>query len=375
MKYFILAGEASGDMHASNLIKALQKKDPEAQFQAWGGDKSEAAGAELLKHYKELAIIGFVEVLKKLPTIFKNFKLATKQVLEFQPDAVILVDFSGFNLRWAKKLRKAGYTGKILYYISPKLWVWNSKRVKKIIAYIDEVYTILPFEVDFYNNHGYTHSKYIGNPLMDEINAFDANPNFIKENDLSEKPIIALLPGSRTGELKNMLPMMLEMTTSFSDYQFVIAGVDWLSDDYEKYLLSNKNVTIVFNDTYNILSNAVAAVVTSGTATLETGLFNVPQLVCYRGNAISYAIAKQVVKVKYISLVNLILDKMALNEYIQRAMNLKNLTSELNALLTDETRRAQLKTDYEELAKRVGQAGASARAAEMIQTTLATLAV
>ncbi|MBX2846337.1 MAG: lipid-A-disaccharide synthase, partial [Saprospiraceae bacterium] len=294
---------------------------------------------------------------------------ATKQVLEFQPDAVVLVDFSGFNLRWAKKLRKAGYKGKIFYYISPKLWVWNSKRVNKVKAYIDEMFVILPFEVDFYKEHGFDAVHYIGNPLMDEIASFQADDNFLDSHGIGEQPIVALLPGSRSGELKNMLPMMLDLAQEFPDYQFAIAGVNWLKEDYPKYIGKHK-IPIIFDDTYNLLANARAAVVTSGTATLEAGLFGVPQLVCYRGNELSYRIAKQVVNVAHISLVNLIMNGPVLKEYIQSEMNLSNLTTELRVLLADGPRRESMISDYAKLKERVAGPGASDRAAEIMARRL-----
>ncbi len=364
VKYFIVTGEASGDMHAANLAEEIFKLQPTAEIEGWGGEKMTASGVKVYKHYNDLAIIGFTEVISKLSTIRRNFKLCQNQIAQQGSDTVILVDFSGFNLRLAKKLRKNGFTGKIVYYISPKLWVWNSKRVEKIKKYIDAVLCILPFEVDFYADHGYKNAHYIGNPLMDEIESFKPDSNFIKQNGLGEKPIIALLPGSRENELKNMLPFMKDIAQTFTNYEFVVAGVPWHKELIAQ--LNQNKLKVVFDKTYDLLSVARAAIVTSGTATLETALFNVPQVVIYKGNYLSYALGKRLVNVKYISLVNLILNRSSLKEFIQPVMTMENVVPELRKLLEDEARRTAIFTDYAELKAKVEEGGASRKAAEII---------
>ncbi len=307
MKYFVIAGEASGDLHGSNLIKALKKEDPNAEFLAWGGDLMEDAGATILKHYKDLAFMGFLVVLQNLKTILGNEKLCKSQIVDYNPDAVIFIDYPGFNLRIAKWAKLKGF--KTLYYISPKVWAWKQSRAKKIKKYIDQLYVIFPFEVPFYKEYDYEVS-FIGHPLMDAISQFQNESksveSFREVHHLDERPIISMLPGSRNDEIRHMLPVMLETARRFPEYQFVIAGAPSQNLDFYQRVAQSDNLNIVFGKTYELLNHSVAGLITSGTATLETALFNVPQVVCYAGNQISYEIAKRLIKVKYISLVNLV---------------------------------------------------------------------
>jgi len=367
MNFFILAGEASGDLHAANLATALLHAEPSAELTAWGGDHLRKAGAEVTKDYEELAIMGFVEIISKLPTIFKNLRQAVDEILNKGIDAVILVDFSGFNLRLAKRLRKKGYTGKIFYYISPKLWVWNAKRVNSFKKYIDAVFCILPFEPEFYANHGYKHAYYIGNPLMDELSQFTPNENFLTENQLVQKPLIALLPGSRSNEINQVLPAMLETVSNFPDYQFVIAGVKSMKSLIEKQLsAANESLPIVYDQTYDLVVNAQAALVTSGTATLETALLGTPLILCYKGTAVSFWIAKQFVNIDYIGLPNLIMQKEIIPEIIQNDLTAERITNTLENLLQQGSELQTMRADFEHLKERVGEAGASEKAAKLI---------
>ena len=367
MKYFIIAGEASGDLHGANLIKALKKEDPHAEFNAWGGDLMEKAGATILKHYKELAFMGFLVVLQNLKTILGNEKLCKSQIADFQPDAVIFIDYPGFNLRIAKWAKKSNF--KTLYYISPKVWAWKQSRAKTIKKYIDKLYVIFPFEVPFYKKYDYE-VEFIGHPLMDAIAQFkDASTSFesfATENNLSDKPIVAMLPGSRNDEIKHMLPIMLETAKQFTDYQFVIAGAPSQNITFYEQVAGTRNIKIVFGKTYELLNHSVAGLITSGTATLETALFNVPQIVCYAGNQISYEIAKRLIKVKYISLVNLVLDAPVVKEYIQGDLNLRNTTTELKKILFNEGYRQNMLNEYETLRRELGNAGASERTAKLM---------
>ena len=367
MKYFIVAGEASGDLHGANLAKAIFDFDEKAEIVGWGGEKMSSAGVDVQKHYNQLAIMGFIEVLYKLPVILNNLSNGAQFVKEFQPDAVILIDFSGFNLRLAKKLRKKGYQGKIFYYISPKLWAWNSGRVKSFRKYIDAVYCILPFEVDFYKLNSYNNAHYIGNPLMDEIKKFQPNENFLAENNLSEQALVALLPGSREKEVELILPEMLAMVNEFPNYQFVIAGVESVKENIEKALSIQKtDVPVIYNNTYNLIHHAKAAVVTSGTATLETALLNTPLVLCYKGSTISFGIAKMMVNIEYIGLPNLIMNKEMVKELVQSNCSKEELKKELSALLESEKKRKQFFSHQKELRKRVGEAGASTKAAQLM---------
>lgn len=360
MKYYIIAGEASGDLHGSNLIKELKQLDGIASIRCWGGDKMEAEGAKLVKHYRNLAFMGFIEVIKNLNTIFKNFAFCKQDILQYQPDAIILIDYPGFNLRIAKWAKQQGI--KVAYYISPQVWAWKESRVKGIKQNVDKMLVILPFEKEFYKRWNYD-VEYVGHPLVKVVNEFEPG-NFL----FPDKKIIALLPGSRQQEILKKLPIMLEASKNFPGYHFVVAKAPGVEESfYNKLLAPYKNVSTVVNKTYKLLSEAKAAVVTSGTATLETALFNVPEVICYKGSAISYQIAKRLIKIKYICLVNLIMDKEVVKELIQDEMTAVNITKELNELLTNPSKQKQLQQDYTALKKLLGQGGnASANAAKSI---------
>tara|TARA_B100001146_G_scaffold224158_1_gene241110 strand:+ start:45949 stop:47064 length:1116 start_codon:yes stop_codon:yes gene_type:complete len=369
VKYYIIAGEASGDLHASNLMKALKKEDPEAEFRFWGGDLMQQQGGTLVKHYRDLAFMGFLEVLLNIRTIFKNLAFCKKDILAYQPDVIIYIDYPGFNLRIAKWARVQGF--KNYYYISPQIWAWKEGRIKDIKRDVDELFVILPFEKEFYEKKHQFPVHFVGHPLLDAIQAREpiAPKTFRKKNDLDERPIIALLPGSRKQEIQKMLEGMLSITGDFKDYQFVIAGAP--SQDLEFYepFLKKNRVHIVMNETYNLLDVASAALVTSGTATLETALFKVPEVVCYKGGRISYEIAKRVINLKYISLVNLIMNKEVVKELIQTDFNTKSLKVALTTIL-DEEKRKQLFHEYFELEKKLGGSGASRNTAQLIYKSL-----
>ncbi|RSK41944.1 lipid-A-disaccharide synthase [Mangrovimonas spongiae] len=366
MKYYIIAGEASGDLHGSNLMKALLKQDVNAEFRFWGGDLMQNVSGNLIKHYKDLAFMGFVEVIMNLRTITKNLSFCKKDIEAYHPDVIIFIDYPGFNLRIAKWAKALGY--KTHYYISPQIWAWKENRIKAIKRDIDEMYVILPFEKDFYETkHGFP-VHFVGHPLIDaisnrtQIDEYD----FRAEHELNEKPIIALLPGSRKQEIKKMLSVMLAVSNDYPNYQFVIAGAP--SQDYEFYkpFLKKSNVHFVSNRTYDLLSVSTAALVTSGTATLETALFKVPEVVCYKGSWISYQIGKRLVKhIKYISLVNLIMDKEVVTELIQNDFNKKRLKAELDLIL-DNYERTKFFINYYELEKKLGGKGASKKTAQLI---------
>lgn len=367
LKYYIIAGEASGDLHGSNLIKALKHKDSKAEFRFWGGDlMAENAGNEPVKHYRDLAFMGFLEVAKNLKTILGNIKFCKQDLKKYQPDVLILIDYPGFNLRIAKYAKSLGI--RVVYYISPQLWAWKEGRVKTIKKYVDDLLVILPFEKDFYKKHG-VEAHFVGHPLLDAISDLPEIDlqKFKSEHHLNEKEIIALLPGSREQEVEKMLELMLSVRPHFPEYQFVIAGAPSLPKDfYEKYV--DKNVQFVSNKTYDLLRCSKGALVTSGTATLETALLNVPEVVCYRGSKISYAIAKRLVKhIKYISLVNLIMDRETVKELIQNELTTEHLTKELRLILNEN--RNKILSDYEQLRKKLGGKGASANAAKIIVTS------
>jgi lipid-A-disaccharide synthase len=362
MKYYLVAGEASGDLHGANLMKALKQEDPDAQFRFYGGDRMLAEGGTLQKHYSEMAFMGFTEVLLNLRTILKNMKACKADVLAYQPDVLILIDFPGFNLKIADFARQNGIN--TAYYISPKVWAWNQKRVIKIKKTVDRMFCILPFEVDFYKEWG-MEVDYVGNPLLDAIDQFTPNPAFKDTYRLNDKPVIALLPGSRKQEIERLLPDMLSVTASFPDHHFVVAAAPSFDQQYYQQFISSANVTLVFNQTYDLLQVASAAIVASGTATLETALFHVPQVVVYRGGAVSVAIARMLVNIKFISLVNLIMDKKVVTELIQEDCNQTKITAELKAILEGPGRRDML-LNYKELSSRMGVAGASKRTAKLI---------
>ena len=362
MKYYIIAGEASGDLHGSNLVRELVKLDRSADIRAWGGDMMAAKGATVVKHYRDLAFMGFVEVIKNLPTILDNLKFCKKDILAFRPDVLILIDYPGFNLRVATWAKNQGFP--VIYYISPQVWAWKESRVKSIRKVVDKMLVILPFEKEFYNKWDYK-VEYVGHPLVQVVNDFvDSN----KTDARQDKKTIALLPGSRKQEVAKKLPIMLEASRSFAQYKFVVAKAPSLPDEfYHTFLANYPHVDSVRDQTYGLLTRSAAAMVTSGTATLETALFGVPQVVCYKGSAISYQIARRLVKIKYISLVNLIMDKPVVTELIQNELTVPNLTKELDLLLHDSKKIEQVTKDYSELKKLLQEnEDASARAAQEI---------
>jgi lipid-A-disaccharide synthase len=365
MKYFFIAGEASGDVHASNCMRELRKLDNEAKFAFTGGDlMQEVSGEKPCIHITQMAFMGFVDVLKNIRTIKKNFNIVKDEVLKFKPDLLILVDYPGFNLRMAKWATEKGI--KVDYYISPTVWAWKEDRVELIKKYTHKLFVILPFEEAFYQKHD--HKVYfIGHPLIDAIQLqkpfFKTKEQFIKENGLTEKEIIAVLPGSRVQEIERMLEIMLEVTKNFKDYQFVVAGSSNLPKTHY-HSLAKHNIKVVFNQTYELMTYAKAGIIKSGTSTLESGLFKLPQVVCYKTGGLSFAIGKQLVKIKYISLVNLIMDKLIVKELIQKDFTAKNISEELNRLLHDETYRSNMINEYNQLIEHLGGGGASARIAK-----------
>ncbi len=363
MKYYLVAGEASGDLHGANLMKALKKQDPEASFRYFGGDLMKAKGGTLVKHYSEMAFMGFIEVVANIGTILKNIKFCKNDIFTWQPDTVILIDFPGFNLKIAEFAKNAGIP--VCFYISPKVWAWNQKRVLKIKRDVDYMFCILPFEVEFYKKWGMK-VDYVGNPLLDAVAAFKPDNNFIADNGFTSKKLIALLPGSRHQEISRLLPVMLKAAAHFPGYQAVIAGAPTFNDKYYSQFVADNKVLVLFNATYDILNNAGAAIVASGTATLETALFNVPQIVVYKGNPISIAIARMVVKLKFISLVNLIMNREVVKEFIQEKSSVQNVNEELELIINNKPYREQMLHGYNELAKLMGTPGASAKTANLI---------
>lgn len=366
MKYYIIAGEVSGDLHASSLMKQLKILDDKAEFRCWGGDRMKAQGATIVKHISELAFMGFWEVLVNLKTITRNITFCKKDISEYRPDVLILIDYPGFNLRIAQFARNAGI--KVIYYISPQIWAWKQSRIKKIKRDVDKMLVILPFEKDFYDRFDYQ-VDFTGHPLLDlqeEDSRQSKREDFLKKNELPDKPVVALLPGSRRQEIAKMLGIMVDVAEAFPGHQFVIAGLSGNGSEFYGKFAQNGNVSIVFDQTYALLLHSQAALVTSGTATLETALYNVPQVVCYKAHRITYIIARWVAKVKYISLVNLIMDKPVVKELIQNNLNEKILARELNHLLYDENYRNTMMEDYATLKDKLGGAGASKRAAGII---------
>ncbi|WP_234733744.1 lipid-A-disaccharide synthase [Tellurirhabdus bombi] len=365
MTYYLIAGERSGDLHGSNLIQAIRRHDSSATFRAWGGEQMQAAGAVLVRHYREMAFMGFLEVVQNLSTIRRNFRDCERDLLQHRPDVLILIDYAGFNLRMARFAKRHGI--RVFYYISPKVWAWNQKRALKIKALVDRLFVILPFEVDFFQKYAYQ-VDYVGNPLMDAIAAFQPDPAFREQfAKISNRPVIALLPGSRKQEVEGMLPLMLSACKEFVNYQFVVAGVSNLpSSLYQQHLAAYPNIPVITDDAYNLLSIAEAALVTSGTATLETALLHVPQVVCYRTGTISYLIARQLIAVDHISLVNLILNKEAVKELIQNDLNPANIRTELSKILINGQNRQSQLADYARLQQIVGGPGASDRAGELM---------
>jgi lipid-A-disaccharide synthase len=366
LKYYIIAGEASGDLHASNLIKQLKRIDPHAQVRGWGGDLMMAQGTEIVRHYRDLAFMGFIEVAVNLPTILKNIDWCKNDLMQYHPDAVILVDYPGFNLRIAKFAHEIGL--KVFYYISPQVWAWKESRVEKIKKSVNRMFVILPFEKEFYKRFDYEVS-FVGHPLLDVIEENKSN-NFreiwLHKNRLPDKPVVALLPGSRKQEISTMLPIMMELINDFKEFQFIIGAAPSVPPELYQKLINRKKIKIVYNDTYNLLRCSDAALVTSGTATLETALFDVPEVVCYKGNFASYHLARHLVQVKYISLVNLIMDKPVLKELIQSDLNKGYLQEELTKMLYDSSYRNEMKKHYKELKEKLGGSGAAEKTAKEI---------
>ncbi|TAF66684.1 MAG: lipid-A-disaccharide synthase [Cytophagales bacterium] len=363
MKYYLIAGERSGDMHAANLMKEIQKKDPKAQFRFWGGDAMSQIAGEPVVHYQKMAFMGITEVIKNLRTIFRLIAQCKKDLLQYQPDVVILIDYAGFNLRIAKFAKKNNI--KTFFYISPKIWAWNTKRAYKIKKIIDKMFVIFPFEVDFYQQFNYK-VDYVGNPLLDAIAQFQPNPQFREKYQLNPQPIIALLPGSRKQELHHMLPKMLEVSQQFPDYQCIVAGVRNLPETLYQNLQLYPQVRIIYDDTYNLLANAEAAIVTSGTATLETALFQIPQVVVYQTNPLSFSIGIRLVKIKHFSLANLVAQKEIVKELIQNNFTVKNTTQALKNILKGNSEREKMLQDYQELLSKIGEVGASERTATLM---------
>lgn len=361
MKYYLIAGEASGDLHGSNLVKEIKKLDGMANIRSWGGDKMAAAGAKVVKHYRDLAFMGFAEVVKNLPAIMKNFTFCKNDILQYEPDVIVFIDYPGFNLRMAKWAKENNF--KTVFYISPQIWAWKEGRVKTIIKNIDKTIVILPFEKDFYKKYNYE-VYYVGHPLVQVVKDFKkSHPDIQKQNNT-----IALLPGSRKQEIKTKLPIMLEATKNFKNYQFIVAKAPSIDNEfYETFLKEYENVKTESNNTYSILMKSTAALVTSGTATLETALLKVPEIVCYKAGKISYEIGKRLIKLKFISLVNLIMNKEVVKELIQDDLTPQKITLNLQEILLDERKKASIIKDYDALESLLSEGGdASKNAAAII---------
>lgn len=372
MNYYIIAGEASGDLHAANLIREIRLNDTSANVRAWGGDRMAQEGAVLVKHYKDLAFMGFVEVLMNLRAIFHNLNFCKTDIVTFQPDVIILVDYPGFNLRIAEWAHKQGI--RVFYYISPQIWAWKKSRVKQIRRTVEKMFVILPFEKEFYQKFG-VEVDFVGHPLLDAIDAETSEhplkaDEFISRNKLTNKPLIALLPGSRKQEIFSMLQHMLSVINDFPEYQFVIAGVNVLPLSFYQSIIGTQPVKLVFGQTHDLLRSSTAALVTSGTATLETALLNVPEVVCYKGGYLSYLIARKLIKIKYISLVNLIMNRAVVKELIQNQLNRANIKYELNRLLNMPDEKKRIFSDYTELRHLLGDKGASKKTAQLIHKYL-----
>jgi lipid-A-disaccharide synthase len=369
-RLYIIAGEASGDLHGSNLVKALYKSNPDLEIRAWGGDWMEEAGATIAKHYKDLAFMGFLEVLMNLRTILSNLKFCKSDIEKFNPDAIILIDYPGFNMRIAEWAHKKGI--KVLYYISPQVWAWKKNRVFKLKKTVDKLYVILPFEKEFYAKYN-VDVEFVGHPLLDEIEEYKKTAisleDFKTKNNLSQKPIIALMPGSRKQEISQMLPKMLSVVNQFPEYQFVIGASISISDEFYEPFLIDERVSFVRSQTYDLFNLAKAGLVTSGTATLEAAIFGMPEVVCYRGSAISVAIARQLINIKFISLVNLIMDKEVVKELVQSDLNTENLVNQLKLILNP-VYTQKLEQNYSELRQKLGGSGASEKVASAMLKTL-----
>lgn len=378
MKYYLIVGEASGDLHASHLMVALRREDPQAEFRFFGGDLMAAAGGcAPVKHYRDLAYMGFVPVLLHLRTIFANMDLCKRDIVEWRPDALILVDYPGFNLSIARYIH-ARTRIPVYYYIAPKIWAWKEYRIKNIKRDVDKLFSILPFEVDFFEGKHQYPIHYVGNPTLDEVGAFRASyketrQDFFERNGLQAKPVIALLAGSRRQEIKDNLPDMIRAASSFGGYQLVLAGAPGIDADYYQAYIGDADVKVIFGQTYELLSHAEAALVTSGTATLETALFRVPQVVCYHtpiGRVIAF-LKRHILKVKYISLVNLIAGREVVRELVADTMTVAQIKTELGRILNDESWRREMLAGYDEVSKRLGEPGAPAKAARLIRSLLA----
>lgn len=373
MKYFLIAGEASGDLHGSNLMKGLKSVDNDAEFQFWGGDLMQKVGGEPKRHYKDTAFMGLLTVIFNLGKIFKNLAACKQDILSFQPDVIILIDYPGFNLRIAQFAKKQKI--KVFYYISPKIWAWKESRIKKIKRFVDRMFVIFPFEKDFYKKHDYP-VEFAGNPLVDAIenreNKNETKTTFLTRNNLPDKPIIAILPGSRKQEINYILPLMLHLKRDYPEYQFIVAAAPAIEPGFYDAIIDENNVSKLYNQTYEILQQADAALVTSGTATLETALLNIPQIVCYkfRGGGIIFTIGKLFLRVPYISLVNLIMNHEIVKELIQQYLNEKTIKEELDKLLYNNEYRAKMLDAYAELRKKIGPAGASERFATLMYNEL-----
>jgi len=367
MKYMIIAGEASGDLHGSHLVKELKKLDPEGIFRGWGGNLMQQAGVELMAHYRDMAFMGFIEVLFHLGKIRNLFRTARKELVLFRPDVLILIDYPGFNLRMARYAKEQGI--RVCYYISPKVWAWKSSRVKKIKKYVDQMFVIFPFEEEYYKRHRYQ-VYFEGNPLIDSISRFEGNmvsrEEFMKRNGLDNRPLIGIIPGSRIQEVKRNLPVMLKMTEHYPEFQFLVAGFPTLDRDMYANMICNRKVHLLFDQTREIMKFAKAAIVTSGTATLETALLKTPQVVCYRAHPLSYLMARMLVKIKHISLVNLIMQRTVVTELIQGDLNPERLKQEMDLLLYDAATIRRILDDYETLASMLGEPGVSKRIASRI---------
>ncbi len=365
MRYYLIAGEASGDLHGANLMKAILRNDPQAVFRFWGGDKMQSVGGTLVKHYRDLAFMGIAEVLLNICTIRKNFVFCKKELLDFAPDVVVLIDYPGFNLRMAKFAHKKGM--KVAFYISPTIWAWKQSRVYTVKKYVDRMMVILPFEEEFYAKFGY-HADYVGHPLLDELAEEKqiTREEFLKQNNLNDRPVIALLPGSRAQEIKKILPKMLAVASHFPGFNFVVAGVKSVPGA----VYAGQNALVIFDHTHALLRHAEAAMVASGTATLETALLDTPQVVCYALAPLSYFVGKMLVHLKYISLVNLILDREVVKELIQHDFTVEKLTTELHDLLENPGRRKQIASEYALLRAKLGTSGASENAAAVIDDLL-----
>lgn len=364
MRYYLIAGETSGDLHGANLIKALKKEDTDASFHIVGGDQmQEASGQTPLIHTAEMAFMGFVEVIKNLGKIRRNLKLVKNDLIQNKPDTLILIDFPGFNLKIAEFAKKQGI--RVCYYISPKIWAWNQGRVHKIKKVVDHMFCILPFEVDFYKKYAFA-VDYVGNPLLDAIDQYTFNPGFKEDNGLNERPIIALLPGSRKMEIDKLLPVMVDLYYLFPAHQFVVAGAPNFDEAYYRQYIGDLPINVVFQQTYDLLKHAEAAVVTSGTATLETGILKVPQVVVYKANRLTIALARRFIKVEFISLVNLINGFLSVREFIQEDCDTRTIADELQELLLNKEHRASVLENYDTLAEKLGTPGASEKTAKLI---------